>query len=117
VLGLAGARFLTTHAIVDVFAATRMGFLRFAEANSAICIAIFPPPIACRLAAGYTALAFNVGGGASVAVARQGRLRTDIEVGDLMVGYNFDAIRPGGETTDGFLSHNLLLTLGLRWRF
>jgi hypothetical protein len=116
VLGLGGARIVATRRTVELFAGARAGFLRFVERDPVVCIAIFPAPLACQLAAGYTAFAADVGGGASVGVAREGRLRAHIELGDLLVRYGLEAFRPGGETTDGFVSHNLLVTFGLRWR-
>jgi len=44
-------------------------------------------------------------------------LRAALEAGDLMVRYGFTSFRPNGTTTDGFISHNLLLTIGAHWQF
>ena len=82
-----------------------------------MCILIFPTPLSCQLAGGYTAFAAEVGGGASVGLIPSGRLRASLEAGDLMVRYGFTSFRPGGTTTDGFISHNLLVTIGAAWRF
>src|SRR5215510_13276031 len=46
------------------FARLRPGFVTFREAPQPIaCILIFPPPLACALAAGRTVFALDVGGG------------------------------------------------------
>ena len=82
-----------------------------------VCIAIFPAPLNCQLAEGYTAFAGDFRGGASVDLAQEGRLRAHVEAGDLLVRYGRQALRPGGNTTDGFISHNLVATFGLLWRF
>jgi|SoiMethySBSTD1v2_1073268.scaffolds.fasta_scaffold02479_18 hypothetical protein len=116
-LGLAGVRTGVTAGTVDLFARARGGFLRFGSQPVTACILIFPPPLSCQLAAGYTAFAAEVGGGASVGVIPSGRLRATLAAGDLMVRYGFTAFRPGGTTTDGFISHNLLVTIGAAWRF
>ena len=116
-LGLAGVRTGVTAGTVDLFARARGGFLRFGSQPATVCILIFPPPLSCQLAAGYTAFAAEVGGGASVGLIPSGRLRASLEAGDLMVRYGFTSFRPGGTTSDGFLSHNLLLTIGAAWRF
>ena len=46
-----------------------------------------------------------------------GQLRLNIEAGDLLVRYGLEVLRPGGEITDGFVSHNPLVSIGLGWRF
>ena len=116
-LGLAGVRTGVTAGNVDLFARARGGFLRFGSEPATVCILIFPPPLSCQLAAGYTAFAAEVGGGASVGLIPSGRLRASLEAGDLMVRYGLTSFRPGGTTTDGFISHNLLVTIGAAWRF
>ena len=116
-LGLAGVRAGVTAGTVDLFARARGGFLRFGSQPATVCILIFPPPLSCQLAAGYTAFAGDVGGGASVALIPSGRLRASVGAGDLMVRYGFQALRPNGATTDSFISHNLLLTIGAAWQF
>ena len=116
-LGLAGLRTGFSAGTVDLFARGRAGYLHFGSQPVTVCILIFPPPLSCQLAAGYTAFAAEVGGGASVGLIPSGRLRASLEAGDLMVRYGFTAFRPGGTTTDGFISHNLLVTIGAAWRF
>ena len=116
-LGLAGVRAGVTAGTVDLFARAGGGFLRFGSQPATVCILIFPPPLSCQLAAGYTAFAADVGGGASLALIPSGRLRASVGAGDLMVRYGFQALRPSGTTTEGFISHNLLLTIGAAWQF
>ena len=116
-LGLVGIRATVGKGDVQFFARGRVGFLRFGERDSAVCIAIFPTPLACRLATGYTAFASDFGGGASVGLGSSGQLRVNIEAGDLLVRYGLEALRPRGEITDGFVGHNPLLAIGLGWRF
>jgi hypothetical protein len=116
-LGLAGLRTGVSAGTVDLFARGRAGFLRFGSESATACILIFPTPLVCQLAGGYTAFAAEVGGGASVAVIPNGRLRASVSASDLMVRYGFQALRPNGTTTEGFISHNLLVTIGAAWQF
>jgi len=116
-LGLAGLRTGVSAGTVDLFARGRAGFLRFGSEPATACILIFPPPLVCQLAGGYTAFAAEIGGGASVAVLPSGRLRASVSAADLMVRYGFQALRPNGTTTEGFISHNLLVTIGAAWQF
>jgi hypothetical protein len=117
VLGLVGARSGITRGRVDIYGRGRLGFLRFGEQDSQICTLIFPATLGCRLASGYTAFAFDLGGGVSTGLTNDGRLRLRVDVGDLLVRYNLEALRPNGETTDGFVGHNLLMNVGVDWRF
>lgn len=117
VLGLVGARSGITRGRVDIFGRARTGFLRFAEQDDAICALIFPATLGCRLASGYTAFAFDIGAGAIARLDSADRWQARIDVGDLLVRYNLDALRPNGEMTEGFVSHNLLVSFGLVWRF
>jgi hypothetical protein len=117
VLGLIGVRATVAKGPVELFAHGRVGFLRFGKQDAVACIAIFPVPLACRLATGYTAVASEFGGGAGIRLSSSGRLRVQIEVGDLLVRYALEALRPRGEATDGFVGHNPLVRIGLGWRF
>jgi hypothetical protein len=116
-LGLAGLRAGVTAGSVDLFARARAGYLRFSQGPPTVCIAIFPTPLVCQLSGGYTAFAADFGGGASVGLTPSGRLRATVEAGDLLVRYGFMSLRPNGGTTDGFISHNLLISFGAAWRF
>jgi hypothetical protein len=116
-LGLAGLRTGVSAGTVDLFARGRAGYLRFGSEPATACILIFPTPLVCQLAGGYTAFAAEVGGGVSVGLIPGGRLRASLEAGDLMVRYGLTSFRPNGTTTDGFISHNLLVTIGATWQF
>jgi hypothetical protein len=117
-LGLAGVRAMLGRGNVDLFARGRAGYLRFGDQGSVVCIAIFPPPLSCRLAAGYTAFAADFGGGASIGLGSSGRLRVHIDAGDLLVRYSVETFRPAeGAITEGFVGHNPLVSVGLGWRF
>lgn len=115
--GLAGIRPVVLYRSVELFAQARAGFLRFGKQDSVVCIAIVPAPLACRLAAGYTAFAADLGGGAGFGVTRAARLRMQVEVSDLLVRYGLETRRPGGEITSGFVSHNPQVSVSVGWRF
>ena len=117
VLGLVGARSGITRGRIDMYGRGRLGFLRFGEQDSVICTLIFPATLGCRLASGYTALAVDLGGGISTRLTNDGRFRFRVDIGDLLVRYNLAALRPNGESTDGFVGHNLLTSIGVDWRF
>lgn len=116
-LGLVGARSGIRRGRAEVFGRARIGFLRFAPIDRSVCVAatIVPPPLECQVAAGYTALATNLGGGVAVNVAD--RLRLHADAGDLMVRYGMKTYRTNGRLTDGFTSHNLQMSAGLSWQF
>lgn len=116
-LGLFGVRSGLRLGRVDVFGRARAGFLRFAWIGQAACVAAttVPPPLACQVAAGYTAFATSLGGGVAVNVSDGLRLHAD--AGDLMVRYGMKTYRANGRLTDGFTSHNLLMSTGVSWQF
>ena len=118
VLALGGLRPTVTFGKAEVSGRARVGVLDFQKVNEPFaCLAIFPAPLECQLAAGYTALAIDFGGGVDVGIAREGRLRVHAEVGDLLVRYNLNAFRSDGSVTNGFTSQNFLFNVGLGWRF
>jgi hypothetical protein len=118
-LGLAGLRVGTDLGRVMVYGRGRAGLLRFAEQDNVACIAIFPVPLSCRLATGHTAFAGDLGAGASLGLGSDDRLQLRLEASDLIVRYDVDieVRRPNGEVSDGFVGHNLLVQIGLGWRF
>jgi hypothetical protein len=84
--GLFGATIGPRLGRIRPFARVRPGFLRLQPAPEPIvCIAIFPPPLACELAAGRTLVAFDVGGGVDVSVGERTFVRVD--AGDRLVRY------------------------------
>jgi hypothetical protein len=66
---------------------------------------------------GYTALAINFGGGGSVGLDQDGRVRLRLNISDLMVRYRFPSVSLDGQTRDTFYSNNLLFSAGVGWRF
>jgi len=116
-LGLIGVRSGITRGRVDLYARGRIGFLNFGESGPFACTLIYPAPLACQLAGGYTAFATDIGGGAIMPIDADGRWRIRVDVGDLIVRYGLDGIRNNGRVTDGFSSHNLLLTAGMVFGF
>lgn len=99
------------------FVTAAAGFLRSAEAPEPFaCIAIFPPPLSCLMAAGETMPAFAIGGGVEITTSRATFLRVDAT--DRILEY------PGPTFTrdfqlidDAFYGHGLRLTVGLSYRF
>src|SRR5262245_52419535 len=65
--GLFGVTVGPRLGFIRPFAKFRPGFVNMSEAPEPFaCIAIFPPPLACSLAAGQTLAAFDLGGGLEV---------------------------------------------------
>lgn len=64
---------------VRPFANVAAGFVRSSEAPEPFaCIAIFPPPLNCLMAAGHTMPAFEIGGGVQIDVASRTFARVDV---------------------------------------
>lgn len=115
--GLFGATVGPTFSRVRPFARVRPGFVQFGQAPQPFaCIAIFPPPLSCALAAGRTVFALDVGGGVDVAATRKTFVRAD--VGDRLVRYPgpvFDRGRTSRESA--FFSHDFRFAIGAGLRF
>jgi len=105
---------------VDLFARVRPGALAFAGQDQVVCILIFPPPLSCQVLAGYTAFVTDVGGGARLNLAGD-RVQVTIDAGDLLVRYSrpesFRLESDLGEIKKSTVSHNLLFSAGINWRF
>jgi hypothetical protein len=99
------------------FAKLRPGFVRFAEAPEPFaCILIFPPPLACQLAAGDTLFALDIGGGVEFQTTARTFVRVD--AGDRAVRYPapvIDSDRTVRE--DPFFSHDFRFQVGGGVRF
>ena len=99
------------------YVALRGGFVRFSEAPGPLaCIAIFPPPLPCVLAAGERPLAVQAGAGLERKLGRRALVR--IEIGDRLVrmpGPSFDARREA--RLEDFWSHELRLAVSAAFRF
>ena len=117
-LALGGVKPGVTFGRYEFFGRARAGVLDYLQQNDPFaCLAIFPTPLQCQLAAGYAAFAMDFGGGVDIGLSEDGRLRVHAEVGDLMVRYGQESTRPDGAITTGFYGHNLLFTASLGWRF
>jgi hypothetical protein len=102
---------------VRPFAKLRPGFIAFREAPGPIaCIAIFPPPLSCTLAAGATVFALDVGGGLEYFPAT--RLFLRIDLGDRLVKYPGPALDASFKAqSSAFFGHDFRLGLGAGVRF
>ncbi len=84
--GLFGVTAGPTLGRIRPFAKFRPGFVTIREAPAPFpCILIYPPPIACALAAGHTLAAIDAGGGVQVTVSPRTFVRVD--AGDRMIRY------------------------------
>ena len=99
------------------FVKVRPGFVRFAESPEPFaCIAIFPPPLNCQLAAGHTGFALDIGGGIEFETGARTFVRVD--AGDRAVTYPGPVIEPDGTVQDeSFFSHDFRLQIGAGVRF
>jgi hypothetical protein len=99
------------------FAKVRTGFLNIRAAPEPVaCVAIFPPPLSCELAAGRTLLAFDVGGGVDLFVGRTVSVR--IEAGDRLLKYPGPVLADDGtQRNDGFVGHDFRFAAGAGVRF
>jgi hypothetical protein len=99
------------------FAKATGGFLRSSEAPEPFaCIAIFPPPLACRMAAGVTMPAFELGGGIEIAATDRTFLRVD--AGARMLQYPGPTfISVHDIRNEGFWGSALRVTVGGGLRF
>ena len=108
----AGPRF----ARVRLFGKLRAGFVRVEEAPEPFaCILIFPPPLACTLAAGRTLPAIDVGGGIEASVTPRTFIRVD--AGDRMTRYPGPAFDGQGVIRDSFVGHDFRFAAGIGVRF
>ncbi len=99
------------------FARAAAGFLRSSEAPAPFpCIAIFPPPLSCLMAAGHTMAAYEIGGG--VEVSTTGRTFLRVDVTDRIVKYPGPAFTRNFERIDdAFFGHALRFKIGGGFRF
>ena len=103
---------------VRPFVKVRPGFLAIAEAPEPFpCILIFPPPIACALAAGDTVFALDVGGGLEMTVTPRMLVRADVS--DRMVRYAGPVFEgsPLRIREDSFFGHHLRIAISAGARF
>lgn len=102
---------------VRPFAKIRAGFLRYSPPTEGFaCIAIFPPPLNCLMAAGGTRLIFDIGGGVEIFTADRSFLR--IDAGDRMVRLPGPTFINGRDVRDApFFGHDFRLSIGGGLRF
>jgi len=80
------------------------------------CIAIFPPPLSCLLAAGQTMPTVEIGGGIEVSMSGKTFFRFDAI--DRLLKYPGPTFGPADEVSEnGFFGHAFKFTLGAGWRF
>jgi len=99
------------------FAKVRPGFVAFHESLAAFsCIAIFPPPLSCNLAAGATVFALDIGGGLEFEPAGRTFLRLDL--GDRLMRYPGPAFDNNFTLqSNAFFSHDFRFAVGGGVRF
>jgi hypothetical protein len=101
---------------VRPFARARAGFLAFAAASGPMaCITIYPPPLACVLAAGATMPAFDLGGGLEVGVTDRAFVRADAGVRYLK--YPGPSFSRAVAYPDGFYSPDVRLAFSGGFKF
>ena len=99
------------------FARVGAGFLIASPAPAPFaCIAIFPPPLHCLLAAGDTLPVVEIGGGVEMSTSARTFLRFD--AADRILRYPGPTFGPADEISeDGFFGHAFKFILGAGWRF
>ena len=99
------------------FAKIRPGILRFWKAPEPVaCIAIFPSPVQCTLAAGKTVVGLDLGGGFELLTTRRTFVRVD--AGDRLLSFPGPVRdREGRPREDGYFAHDLRIAVGGGLRF
>jgi hypothetical protein len=107
----------STAGRIRPFAKIRPGILRFWEAPEPIaCVAIFPAPLQCTLAAGKTVVGLDVGGGFELLTTRRSFVRVD--AGDRMLSFPGPVRDSDGRPReDGYFAHDLRIAFGGGLRF
>ncbi len=115
--GLAALTAGGTLGRVRPFVRAGAGFLSATGAPGPFpCIAIYPPPLSCLMAAGQTMPSFEIGGGLEVSTSARTFLRFD--AGDRILKYPGPTFGPADEISeDGFVGHAFKFTFGGGWRF
>jgi hypothetical protein len=102
---------------VRPFAKVRPGILRFRQpAGPVACIAIFPSPVQCTLAAGKTVVGLDLGGGFEWITTRRTFVRVD--AGDRLLSFPGPIRDSGGRSReDGYFTHDFRMAFGGGMRF
>jgi hypothetical protein len=99
-----------------VFGKIRPGFINFAEApHDVVCIAIYPPPLGCRISRGETDFALDFGGVIESYPSEHTVIRLDL--GDTMIRFKGPAYMGTKRFLEGFNVHNFQLNAGFGFRF
>jgi hypothetical protein len=103
--------------VVRPFAKVRPGFVTFSEGPQPLaCVAIFPPPLSCRLASGDTRFALDVGGGVELFPSRRTFVRVDVS--DRLIRYPGTVRDRHFKIQEhAFFSHDFRFTIGGGLRF
>lgn len=101
---------------VRPFARVGGGFLHY-SGRPVVCIAIFPPPLSCLMAASGNRPIVDLGGGLEVFTGTRTFVR--IDAGDRLIKYPGPSFVNGlAERKDeGFFGHDFRATFGAGWRF
>jgi hypothetical protein len=93
------------------------GFLKSSEAPEPFaCIAIFPPPLNCLMAAGQTMSAFEIGGGVEIDATSRTFVRVDLS--DRMIEYPAPAFDADFQLVDeAFYGHAVRFAIAVGYRF
>jgi len=115
--GLFGATIGPRFGRVRPFAKAAAGFLKVGDTpDTFACITIFPPPLACLIAAGPTMAAFEFGGGLEIAATDRTFIRGDVS--DRMLKYPGPSFGRNLERmSENFWGHGLRLTVGAGFKF
>lgn len=99
------------------FAKAAAGLLTTGDAPEPFpCIAIFPPPLNCLMAAGHTLPAFEIGGGVEIDATDRAFIRVDLA--DRILKYPGPTFKENREVVDeDFYGHALRFTVGFGFRF
>jgi len=102
---------------VRPFAKAAAGFLKVgATPGGFVCIAIFPPPLACLLAGGETLPVYEFGGGLEINASGRTFVRADLT--DRVLKYPGPTFDEDFQIRDeGFFGHALRVTIGAGVRF
>ncbi|MGE0392236.1 MAG: hypothetical protein AB7I25_00385 [Vicinamibacterales bacterium] len=115
--GLFGASAGPTIGRLRPFAKAGAGFLRYGGSGGpVVCIAIFPPPLSCELAAGRTLQAYEIGGGLEILPGALTFARLDVS--RRVVRYPGPSFTPaGGARAEDFHGRDLRLGFSAGLRF
>jgi hypothetical protein len=99
-----------------LFGKIRPGLIHFADApHNVVCIAIYPPPLGCRISMGDTDFALDFGGIIESYPSQHTVIRLDF--GDMMIRFHGPAYVGTRPFSEDFNVHNFQLNAGFGFRF